>query len=87
MRTTVEISEFQRVALTALAAERGLRGFSPLVQEAIDAYLERGRRQSLDTLLALRGVLSEETGDLLDRIVAERGTGEWRGSLSSTPTS
>ena len=87
MRTTVEISEAQRVALTAIAAERGLRGFSPIVQEAIDAYLERGRARSLDALLALRGSLSDESADRIEQIVSERRTGEWRGSSSSTPTS
>ena len=72
MRTTVEISESQRLALIALAAERGLRGYSPLLREAIEAYLERGRRQSTEALLGLRGVLSEETGEHLDRIVSSR---------------
>lgn len=87
MRTTIEISDVQRVALTALAAERGLRGFSPLVREAIDAYLAQSRARSLGELLALRGSLSRESADRIDEIVAERRTAEWRVSSSSTPTS
>ena len=39
MRTTVEISEHQHRALTELALRRRIRGFSLLVQEAIDFYL------------------------------------------------
>ena len=40
MRTTVEITEEQRARLLELAARRGQKGFSQLVQEALDAYLE-----------------------------------------------
>jgi hypothetical protein len=46
MRTTVELSDSLYRRLRAAAAERGLRGFSGLVEEAVDAYLaqedERG---------------------------------------------
>lgn len=60
MRTTVEISEEQRRALADLASRRGLRGFSPLVREAIDRYLESLRGDEVRELLALRGSVSEE---------------------------
>ncbi|HWM03539.1 MAG TPA: hypothetical protein VNP92_14495 [Actinophytocola sp.] len=39
MRTTVEISARQHRALSALAQQRGLRGFTQLVQEALDSSL------------------------------------------------
>lgn len=39
MRTTIELTDEQRAALLALAARRGLRGYSSLVQEALAAYL------------------------------------------------
>jgi len=39
VRTTVEISDAQRAALLKLAAERGEKGFSRLVGEALDRYL------------------------------------------------
>ena len=39
MRTTVELSDEQRAALLSLAAKRGLRGYSMLVQEALAQYL------------------------------------------------
>jgi metal-responsive CopG/Arc/MetJ family transcriptional regulator len=87
MRITVEISDEQRVALTTLAVERGLRGFSPIVREAIAAYLQRDRAQSLEGLLSLRGSMSDESADRIEQIVAERRTGVRRSPSSSTPTS
>jgi Arc/MetJ-type ribon-helix-helix transcriptional regulator len=41
MRTTVELPDPLYRRLRAAAAERGLRGFSELVEEAVDAYLAR----------------------------------------------
>jgi len=40
MRTTIEIREDHRVLLHAIAAERGWRGYSKVVEEAIDFYLD-----------------------------------------------
>ncbi len=54
MRTTIELKEEHRALLHALAARRGWRGFSRVVQEAIDFYLqhhadaEKARRAILD---------------------------------------
>ncbi|MBI5244905.1 MAG: hypothetical protein HY922_14660 [Elusimicrobia bacterium] len=39
MRTTIELTDEQRGALLELAGRRGLRGYSSLVQEALDRYL------------------------------------------------
>jgi hypothetical protein len=71
MRTTVEIRADQRLALNALAHQRGLRGISELVQEAIDLYLAQGSADDLDTVLSLRGILSLEEGDELERRIRE----------------
>lgn len=71
MRTTVEITDEQHIALTALAAKRGMRGFSALVREAIDQYLAEQPGQDLEAVLALRGALSPEEGDALERRIAE----------------
>ena len=71
MRTTVEIREDQRLALTALAAKRGIRGFSSLVQEAIDAFIAEQRGDHLEVVLALRGALSSAEADELERRIAE----------------
>lgn len=63
MRTTIDLSDEQRAALLAMAARRGLRGYSSLVQEALAKYLgvpasragtgkagRRGRAKLLDFL-------------------------------------
>lgn len=71
MRTTVEIRDEQRMALAALAAKRGIRGFSALVQEAIDHYLAEMQADDLDAVLALRGTLKDEDADELRRLIAE----------------
>jgi hypothetical protein len=71
MRTTIEISEDQRVALAALAARRGLRGFSRIVQEAIDRYLAQERASDVEAILRLRGVLSDSDADELERRIGE----------------
>jgi hypothetical protein len=71
MRTTVEITDEQHLALTALAARRGVRGFSTLVREALDQYLADQRGDDLEALLSLKGVLSPEEGDALEQRIAE----------------
>jgi hypothetical protein len=71
MRTTVEIREQQRVALAAIAAKRGLRGYSQLVQEAIDLYLAEDAGDRLRTALALRGTLSSEQAGELERRIEQ----------------
>ena len=40
MRTTIELTDEQRARLLAVAARRGLRGYSLVVQEALAAYLK-----------------------------------------------
>lgn len=39
MRTTIELPDEQRAKLLELAARRGEKGFSKLVQEAVAEYL------------------------------------------------
>lgn len=79
MRTTVEISDEQHQALSAVAQRRGIRGFSILVQEALDAYLADLETDEVDALLALEGTLSESDADeMRSRIDDVRST--WRAS-------
>jgi Arc/MetJ-type ribon-helix-helix transcriptional regulator len=61
MRTTVELSDPLYRRLRAAAAERGLRGFSELVEEAVDAYLAREdeRRDLVRAIEDARGSWSE----------------------------
>lgn len=79
MRTTVEITEDQRAELLRLAARRGLKGFSGLIQEALDHYLsQQGRRDgAIEAALALKGSLTDrEADDLAERVSKIRET--WR---------
>ncbi|MDL1967526.1 MAG: hypothetical protein LWW97_03010 [Deltaproteobacteria bacterium] len=39
MRTTIEISNKHRSILLSLAAQKGLRGYSLIIQEALDYYI------------------------------------------------
>lgn len=67
MRTTVEIRDEQRIALAAIAARRGLRGYSQIVQEAIDAYLEK--EDDLQEILSLQGSITDaEAAEMRRRI-------------------
>jgi hypothetical protein len=79
MRTTVEITDAQRAKLLEIAARRGEKGFSRLVQEALDQYLadEASRKGRVDAAIALGGSLSEKAADAFEESVRQiRGT--WR---------
>jgi len=67
MRTTVEMTTEHRSALLALAATRGEKGFSSILAEAIQAYLDedKERRHRREKFLALAGSVSEEEGNEL----------------------
>lgn len=67
MRTTVEITEEQRARLLELAARRRVKGFSSLIQEALDHYLalQVARDSAIEAALALKGSLSDEEADEL----------------------
>jgi Arc/MetJ family transcription regulator len=67
MRTTIEVTDEQRAKLVHLAARRGLKGFSALVQEALDQYLEArgGQDEAVRLALAVRGTLKGKEADAL----------------------
>jgi len=73
MRTTVEMKPEHRSALLALAAKKGEKGFSSVLAEAIEEYLdgERERAKQRDALLALRGSLSDEEAEELRKYTSE----------------
>ena len=79
VRTTIELKPEHRSALLALAAQRGQKGFSAVLEEALEFYLageaERERRRG--ALRALAGTLSaEDTEDL--RHAARASRESWR---------
>lgn len=60
MRTTIEMTDAQRARLLEIAATRGEKGFSHLVQEALDLYLREhdkiaDRRKAADRLMGSWG--------------------------------
>ncbi len=79
MRTTVEISDSQRAQLLKLAAERGDKGFSRLVGEALERFLteEGARKDRIQSALALEGTLDAESADEIEASV-RRIRSTWR---------
>jgi hypothetical protein len=79
MRTTVEMKAEHRSALLALAARRGEKGFSSVLSEAIEHYLDEERTRSArrKELLSARGALSAAEGNEL-RAVAKSLREHWR---------
>ena len=75
MRTTVEIRDDQHEALLALAGRRGERGFSRLLQDALDSYLGREeeaiRRKRVEDAIAAFDSFTREEGESLHRHVEE----------------
>jgi metal-responsive CopG/Arc/MetJ family transcriptional regulator len=65
MRTTIELTENQRAELLKIAAQRGMKGFSELVQEAVNSYLESqsSRQDLIAAALAMKGALKSKSAD------------------------
>ena len=79
MRTTVEITDAQRAKLLQLAAERGEKGFSRLVREALQQYLdaEADRTAQVNAAVDVIGSLTDTQADrLVDEVARLRAT--WR---------
>ncbi len=68
MRTTVEIDDTQRAELLRLAAQRGEKGFSSVIREALDLYIRqhRARKALVAQALELRGTFSDDEADALE---------------------
>jgi hypothetical protein len=60
MRTTVELSTPVYRRLKAAAVDRGMRGFSPIVEEALSEYFQSQltRTRRADAIAAARGAWS-----------------------------
>jgi metal-responsive CopG/Arc/MetJ family transcriptional regulator len=79
MRTTIEIPDTQRARLLDLAARRGEKGFSRLVQEAVERMLAEDdfRESRTKAAIALEGSIGERAADELTASVA-RIRSTWR---------
>jgi len=80
MRTTVELSDEIRAKLLELAARRGERGFSALVEEALERYLrdEERRRQQAEKALGVIGRMGDRDARELEESVRSLRHGPWR---------
>lgn len=79
MRTTIEIPDETRAKLLEIAAKRGEKGFSGIVQEALESYFEgeERRRAKVDKALAALGTLESDEADRLEDDV-RRLRATWR---------
>lgn len=71
MRTTIELSDEHCAKLLQLAAERGAKGLSEIIGEAVDAYLadDAARRARVEAALAVLGTLTDDEADRLEESV------------------
>ena len=88
MRTTVELSDATYRALRAESIRRDIRGFSPIVEEALAAYLAAApERERLSAAIAdAEGAWSEDDARELEATRAEVWA-TWQTDRFSTPTS
>lgn len=85
MRTTVELSDRTYTLLRARAAERGMRGFSAIVEEALEHHLET--EEGIDAeLVEAEGAWSDADVEEWER-AREETWATWRIEPSSTRTS
>jgi len=79
MRTTIELSDDQRAKLLALAARRRLRGYSALIQEALERYLKEAPNggqtgsgaKAARVARKIRGTLSKAEAERMRRRIEE----------------
>jgi predicted CopG family antitoxin len=79
MRTTIELSDPVYRRLKSVAVDRGIRGFSPIVEEALVEYFQsepRHRRQ-VEAIRAARGAWKDMDIERWERDVKE-AWGTWR---------
>jgi predicted transcriptional regulator len=69
VRTTVEITDEQRAKLLEAAARRGDKGFSSIIQEALDHYFEATaeRRERVERGVNALGRLEGPVADRLEK--------------------
>jgi hypothetical protein len=79
MRTTIELSAPVYKRLKSAALDKGLRGFSPIVEEALNEYFQsKLRRKPLaDAITAAKGAWSQEDAAEWER-EREQAWATWR---------
>ena len=79
MRTTIELRDDQRARLLEIAARRGEKGFSGLIQEALDRYFAElvAQEDRIREALAMIGAVDDDGADHLEQAM-EQLRGSWR---------
>ncbi len=79
MRTTIDLPNDLRAKLMALAARRGMRGYSEIVREAVARYLweEEKKEAGVDEILSLAGSLTDEEAEEARKRI-EEAWNRWR---------
>lgn len=79
MRTTIELRDDQRARLLEIAARRGEKGFSGLIQEAVDRYLEHlvAQEHRIREALLVIGAVDDEGAEHMEGVVRQL-RGGWR---------
>ena len=70
MRTTIEISDEHRSALLSIAAKKGLRGYSKIIEEAIDNYINNQSKSTdiKNSVIAMKGTWEKDTDQIKNNI-------------------
>jgi metal-responsive CopG/Arc/MetJ family transcriptional regulator len=78
MRTTVELPDRLYRKLRAIAVQRGMRGFSPIVEEALNDYLaaESQRRELVAAIEAAEGAWTDQDAADLETAI-EQAWSQW----------
>ena len=75
MRTTIEISDRHRSILMSLAAQKGLRGYSGIIKDALDYYIAHQTRAAdiKKDILKMKGSWkAEETKEIRSKLIELR---------------
>lgn len=81
MRTTIELSDELRARLLAMAARRGEKGFSSLIETAVERYLEEEERRQArvrDAISTIGSLEDDEAERMRKAVESVRST--WRSS-------
>lgn len=77
MRTTIDLPANLRQKLATEAALRHMKGFSPLIVDALEQYFAGGDKERIKTISWLKGCLDkDEYKDEIKRI--QKGRKNWR---------
>lgn len=73
MRTTIDLKEEHRALLHAIAARRGWRGYSRVVEEAVEFYLQHHAEaeEARCALLKRKGAWAPEEAERIRHAIAE----------------